>query len=1109
MAQLEISNSDASIPLQRIATDNNIHPVSFAQARLWFLDRLKTGNAAYNISFAVQMQGKLQVKRLEDCINRVVSRQEILRTSFSRVDGKPVQVIHPHLQVALSVVDVLASEIEEVTTKEHQQCFDLTQVPLLQLKLLRLNSEEHILLLTMHHIIADGMSAEVFMTEVAQYYQGLTLPDLPIQYKDVVYWQNQWLALNSQQHLDYWRAKLKNTPPLLQLPTDKPRPPVQTYQGKCYSWEIPDDLSRQLQSLAQNEGVTLYMLLLAAFKTLLYRYTGQEDLVVGSPIANRNHNKLKGLIGFFVNTLVLRSNLVGNHSFLELLAQIRQVTLEAYAHQDLPFDKLVEVLQPKRDLSYTPLFQVMFAMQNAPQMAKISGLTLNEFKVNSQIAQFDLSVTIENTLEKAIATFEYNTDLFEDVTIARMVGHYQNLLEGIVINPQARLSELPLLSDREKQQLLFDWNPATANISQNLSIHQLFEQQVASTPDAIAVIFEEKQLTYQELDWQAEQLAIYLRHIGIKPNAIVGIYIERSLEVIVAILGILKAGGAYLPLDPVYSQERINLIIKDAKTSLILTHQHLKAKLQQQSAKIIVLDAEWQTIALYAKQYLLEENQNNLDNSSNLDNLAYVIYTSGSTGKPKGVAISHRALVNFAQAAIQEYQITQSDRILQFSTISFDASVEEIYPCLISGGTLVLRTEEMGYSPSVLLQKCQEYSITVLDLPTAFWHLLVTELKKDSTLKSLLSIRLVIIGGEAVDFNKVAIWNQLLEISKSCQLINTYGPTEATVVATSFKIPPQIDSLSTIPIGKPLSNVQTYILDKNLQPVAIGILGELYIGGLSLAQGYLNNPKLTEEKFISNSHINQRLYKTGDKARYLEDGNIEFLGRIDKQVKIRGFRIELTEIEAVINRQQDIKQAIVVAEKTKNDYLGLVAYLLLKDFESNKNNLKRIVRESKNYLKEHLPDYMIPSNWQILIELSLTANGKLNRQGLKTINIESEETFIAVSSNNKCERIIANIWQEILKRENISVRDNFFDIGGHSLLLAQVQEKLEEALNINLSITDLFKYPSINSLANYLNQRENNLLTNKNSDNPQKIASRASKQKTALARQKQLRISRK
>ncbi|MGL5794534.1 MAG: non-ribosomal peptide synthetase, partial [Waterburya sp.] len=731
------------------------------------------------------------------------------------------------------------------------------------------------------------------------------------------------------------------------------------------------------------------------------------------------------------------------------------------------------------------------------------------------------SVSSENRNETLIASFEYNTDLFDDGTITRMVSHYQNLLEGIVINPQVRLSELPLLSDKERQQLLVDWNPTPIDLSQGLQIHKLFERQAAKTPNGVAVIFEEKQLTYQELNQRAEQLAIYLQSIGVKPEVIVGICIERSLEVIIAILGILKAGGAYLPLDPAYPQERINLIIEDAQISLLLTTQHLIAQLSTKSVQAIAIDTEWHNIS---QQY-----NHNLTRYVNGANLAYVIYTSGSTGKPKGVEISHRSLVNFVQAAVQEYEINNRDRVLQFSTINFDASVEEIYPCLISGGTLVLRTEEMGYSPSLLLQKCRDYGITILDLPTAFWHLLTMQLESDPTLELSSSIRLVIIGGETVNRDKVLTWNRL--VGKSCQLINTYGPTEATVVATSYKISFQTDYLSSIYIGKPLPNVQVYILDQNLQPVPIGVWGEIYLGGMSLARGYLNNPKSTKEKFISipPAHGSRfksgnppnalpplskgglrgdRLYKTGDKARYLPDGNIEFLERLDNQVKIRGFRIELTEIEAVINQHEDIKQSVVIAQEDLARNKDLVAYIVLNKIEEN-HDIEIIIQRIRNYLKEHLPDYMMPTDWQVLKELPLTANGKLDRQTLTSIKdkVDSINNFTTILPSNQQERIIAEIWQEVLQKENIGVNDNFFDIGGHSLLLAQVQEKLEKFLHINLEITDFFKYPSISSLANYLSQRENNSLMNSNQS--KEFLSRIEQQKAALTRKKELKKVRK
>jgi amino acid adenylation domain-containing protein len=1109
LAQVETSNDIESISLERITTNNNIHPVSFAQARLWFLDRLKTGNPAYNISFAVRIEGRLKVKSLADSINEVISRQEILRTYFSTVDGKPVQVIHPHLKVALSVVDVLDSEVQEITTREHQRPFDLTQIPLLRLKLLRLNSEEHILLLAMHHIVADGLSAGVFMTEVAQHYQGLAVSDLPIQYKDVVYWQRQWLEGDSNRNLDYWKDKLKNAPPLLQLPTDKSRPPVQSYYGKSQSWEISANLTKQLQSLAQSEGVTLYMLLLAAFKTLLYRYTGQEDILVGSPIANRNHEKLKGLIGFFVNTLVLRSNLAGNPSFSKLLSQIRQVALEAYAHQDLPFDKLVEALQPARDLSYTPLFQVMFALQDAPQLATISGLTLSEYKVNSQIAQFDLSVCIENRDKTLIATFEYNTDLFDDATITRMVSHYQNLLEGIVINPEARLSDLPLLSNKERQQLLIDWNPPLVDLAQDISLQQLFAIQVEKNPHAIAVVDRDQQLTYQELSDLANQLANYLQSIEVKPEVLVGVYLERSLETIVAILGIIKAGAAYLPLDPEYPHERITWMLEDAKPLVILSQKYLQKQLPNHSAMVVCLDSEWNKVTC----------KDELQHKATKDNAVYTIYTSGSTGKPKGVVCTYGGLVNTYLAWQEANLLPDSDAncYLQMASFSFDVFTGDVIKTLCSGAKLVICPQELLLEPKKLYQFMVQEKVTCADFVPAVLMNLVEYLERIE--QSLELIKLLIVGSDSWyvrDYQRV---KKLCSLNT--KLINAYGVTEATIDSTYFESDRLYLSRDRlVPIGCPFPNTQIYLLDNNLQLVPIGVWGQIYLGGVSLARGYLNNSELTAEKFISNPFLpvgkkacsplpNNKLYKTGDKARYLPDGNIEFLERIDNQVKIRGFRIELTEIEIAINQYKNINQGIVVVQKDIADNKKLIAYIVLKGLESNQN-IELITQQLKTYLKGHLPDYMIPADWQVLKELPLTANGKIDRKLLANTRwldsnhlTKSKQIFTpAIIPNNKQEQIIAEIWQEILQRENISVNDNFFDVGGHSLLLAQMQEKLEQSLQIKLAITDLFKYPSISSLANHLSHKENNLLTN--SDQPEQFLSRTDKQKAAFARKKQL-----
>jgi amino acid adenylation domain-containing protein len=1166
LAQLKTNSSSKSTSLQRATTSNNIHPVSFAQARLWFLDRLQSGNPAYNISFAVQIEGKLEVKRLENSLNQVIARHEILRTSFGTSEGKPVQIINPVLTVTLSVVDVQTeispqlplrkatvdtkvwgeqelkvapitpnvsgyegrgfrgqdTKIKLITTQEHQQPFDLTQIPLLRLKLLRLAPEKHLLLLTMHHIIADGLSAEVFMTEVAQHYQGLSLPELPIQYKDFVYWQQQ--SFPELQLIDYWKQKLKDAPPLLQLPTDRPRPPVQTYQGKSQSWELPASLTNQLQNLAQQKDVTLFMLMLAAFKTLLYRYTGQEDLIVGSPIANRNHEKLTGLIGFFVNTLVLRSNLAGNLSFLDLLSQIRQVALEAYAHQDLPFDKLVEVLQPERDLSYTPLFQVMFAWQNSPQLPAIPHLSLSEFKVDPQIAQFDLSVSIENSAERLITTFEYNTDLFDDATITRMISHYQNLLAGIVVHPQAKLSDLPLLSNQEKQQILIDWNPTLVDYSQ-VSIQQLFETQVKQNPDAVAVVFGNQQLTYQQLNNQANQLAHYLQEIGVKPEILVGVYLERSLEVFIAVLGIIKAGGVYLPLDPEYPIERIAWMLQDSSPSVILSQEYLRKNLPTHSAKVICIDSEWDSIH--------QKSLANLEIRITSENAVYTIYTSGSTGKPKGVVCTYGGLVNTYLAWQKANLLPDSNNscFLQMASFSFDVFTGDLIKALCSGAKLVISPKELVLEPKKLYQLMLQEKVDCADFVPAVLMNLVNYLEQ--TNQTLNFMKLLIVGSDSWYIRDYQRVKNLCGLNT--KLINAYGVSEATIDSTYFEAENlNLSSDGIVPIGRPFPNTLVYLLDYNLQPVPIGVWGEIYLGGVSLARGYLNNSELTTEKFIenpflegnreqgignSNNHLPlpygrttvrpypiPLLYKTGDKARYLPDGNIEFLERIDNQIKIRGFRIEITEIEAVINKHQDIKQAVVIVYNEGSNNKTLVAYLVLQQPEENQLT-EELVQKLRTYLKEQLPDYMIPVNWQLLKELPLTANGKIDRNALKKIKLKGN-LQIAPTTNlprNKQEQIIAEIWQEILQRENIDVNDNFFDVGGHSLLLTQVQEKLESSFQINLTITDLFKYPSISSLATYLNQIENNYFIVNNRNNSEQFINRIDKQKTAIARKKQLR----
>ncbi|MFN6513532.1 MAG: amino acid adenylation domain-containing protein [Nostoc sp. CreGUA01] len=897
-----------------------VYPLSFAQQRLWFLDRLEPGNPAYNISLAVNLQGQLDISLLEQSLNEIIRRHETLRTTFTTANGQPVQIIADSLKLSLSVIefhDKLA--IKEFLIQESQQPFDLTQGPLFRGKLLRLAQQEHILLLEMHHIISDGWSTEVFLQEIALIYKAFLtktaspLAEISIQYKDFAHWQRQWLQgeiLQSQ--LSYWQQQLEGIPAALKLPTDRPRPAVQTSHGAQQSIELPEEVIKELKAIARQQGVTLFMLLLAAFQTFLYRYTGQDDIAVGSPIANRNRDEIKGLIGFFVNTLVLRTDLSSNPTFDQLLTRVRKVALGAYTHQDLPFDQLVEAVQPERDTSRTPLFQVMFNVQDYSQLPEMPGLALNLVKIETQTAQFDLSLSIEISKQEVAASFYYNTDLFDAATITRMLRHFENLLSGIAANPQARLSDLPLLSAADCEDLLqLSRNPSPIPDSCQQCIHELFEAQVERTPNAIAVVFQNQTLTYKELNQRANQLAHYLRSLGVRPEVRVGICIQRSLEMAIAIFGILKAGGVYVPVDPAYPKQRLALIFQDARVSVLLTQRSLLSVLPDLESQIVCVDTD---------NNIAQQSQENLVNHTQPENLVYIIYTSGSTGTPKGVTIQHRSLASYAQIACLEYGLQASDRVLQFASISFDAAAEEIFPCLICGAALVLRTDEsISFMPQ-FLQHCRDWEITVLDLPTAFWHQLSAELAT-TNLVIPDTLRVVIIGGEKADKKHLRTWQERVRI------FNSYGPTETTIVATICDISVWTDG--EVPIGKAIPQVQTYVLDPGLQLVPLGTPGELYIGGVGVARGYLERSDLTAAKFIPHPYSSQpgeRLYKTGDLVRYLKDGNLEFVGRSDRQIKIRGFRIELGEIEALLNQHPTVREAVVVAHHDESQ--RLLAYVV-------------------------------------------------------------------------------------------------------------------------------------------------------------------------------------
>jgi amino acid adenylation domain-containing protein len=1046
--------------------------LSFAQQRLWFFDQLEPGLSAYNIPAAVRFQGPLNLAALERSLNEIVKRHESLRTTFGKVDGRPTQVIAPTLTIKLPVVDLRKlpaseqeAEVRRLVTAEAQRAFDLSQGPLIRCTVLRLGDEEHVGLLTMHHIISDGWSTGILVREVATLYVAFCaggsspLPALPIQYADFAHWQRQWLqgeVLETQ--IAYWKKQLANAPALIDLPTDHPRPAVQTFRGAHQSLVLPKHLQEGFKTLSRQEGVTLFMTLLAAFKVLLYRYTSQDDLIVGTPIANRNRLETEGLIGFFVNALVLRTDLSGNPSFRELLRRVREVCLGAYGHQDLPFDRLVEELHVKRDLSRNPLFQVMFVMHNAPlRTVELPGLTLSPVEGDSETAHFDLTLQIMDTEQGLTAAFVYNTDLFEAGTIARMLGNFQTLLEAMVADPEQRLSDLPLLTEAERQQLLVEWNSTKTDCPRDVCIHQLFEAQAERTPDVVAVVFEAEQLTYAELNRRANQLAHHLRALGVGPEVLVAICLERSLEMVIGLLGILKAGGAYVPLDPAYPKERLAFMLKDAQVPVLLTQERLVAGLPEHDTKVICLDSDWETIA--------RENGENPGVSTLPENLAYVIYTSGSTGQPKGVLVSHHSIAGHCRNAQRYYELDSRDVVLQFASLSFDVSLEEILPTLIVGARLVIMGTNVWH-PAEFHRKISEFGLTVLNLPTAYWQELAREWAGVTELVPNIRPRLFIVGGDTMLPNVLKLW-QRTPVS-SIRLLNAYGPTETTITATAFEVAPRPNENTTyqrVPIGRPFANRAIYILDRHDNPVPIGVPGHLHIGGEGLARGYLNQPELTAERFILDPFRTEpgaRMYKTGDLARYRPDGNIEFLGRADDQVKIRGFRIELGEIETVLGQHPAVREAVVLAREDAPGEKRLVAYVVA---DSSADELRC-------FLKDKLPEYMVPAVVVLLEALPVTPNGKVDRRALPAPDRsrpDLEKAFVA--PRDDIELQLARIWEEVLGVRPVGVRDNFFELGGHSLLAVRLFSLIEKRLGKKLPLTTVFQGATVEHLAGILRQQ--------------------------------------
>jgi amino acid adenylation domain-containing protein len=1055
-------------PLVRVPRDAEL-PLSFAQQRLWFLDQLEPGNTLYNIPTTVRLKGRLDVETLRRALAEIVKRHESLRTTFTMIEGRPAQLIAPSSDVPLEVRDLSAVPSDEAEAEgwrlieeEAARPFDLASGPMFRVLLVRLGESEHLLLCTMHHIVSDIWSRGVLIREVSQLYTALLgdetpeLPALPIQYADFAAWEREWLQGETlDAALDFWRARLQDAPPVLKLPTDFARPHVQTHRGSKEGVALSASLLEGLRSLSRREGATMFMTLLAAFDVLLQRYTGQSDIVVGTPVANRERLEIEGLIGFFTNTLVVRADLSGNPTFRDFLRRVRESALEAYAHRDLPFELLVEELQPERDLGYSPLFQVMFVHQMTPsETLELPDVTVERVDAGGgTTSKYDLTLFFVERPDSCSAWVEYNTDLFEPATIKRMLGHLQVLLEGVARDPERKLGRLPLLTSDEWRETLYDWNATAREYGQPRLVHQLFEAQAALRPDAPAVEFEGERLSYAELNRRANQLARHLRAQGVGPDVPVAICMERSTEMIVAVLGVVKAGGLYVPIDATYPKGRLSAMLEDAAPLVLLTQERLAESLPEHGAQLICVDSDAELFAREAVE--------NLDVPVAGENLIYVVYTSGSTGKPKGIAMGHAPFFNLVAWQMENTELREDARTLQFASLSFDVSCQEIFSTLGSGGTLVLVSEEVRHDMGGLLRYLDEERINKTYLPVVVLHQLAEEAQSLGVAPAY--VREFTTSGAQLQITKSV--TAMLERLEGCTLYNQYGPSETHVVTEHPLRGRPAEWAALPPIGRPVANTQIYVLDEHLQPVPAGFPGELYIGGDCLARGYVNRPDLTAEKFIPDpfsSVPGARLYRSGDMGRHTRGGLIECLGRADHQVKIRGFRVELGEIETLLGEHAAVEQVVVLTGGETTAEQHLIAYLVL---TADAKAEQAQVGELRQYLKERLPDYMIPSAFVALEQMPLTSNGKVDRKALPAPDVSRQSAASYIAPRTPVEEVLAGVWSEVLKAERVGATDNFFELGGHSLLVTQVMTRVRDAFKLDIQLRLFFEEQTLEGLA--------------------------------------------
>jgi amino acid adenylation domain-containing protein len=1039
-------------------------PLSFAQERFWFLDQFEHARPVYNGCKVVRLIGQLRIGVLVECLNLIVRRHEVLRTTYPAPEGRPIARVAPARSVEIPITDLghiseaeIPDTIERLARQEWIQPINLSVDLPVRARLVRIDHAENLLLVTLHQIACDSQSVAIFFRELWSSYEAKLngrepeLPVLLVQYGDFASWQRGLVTDQTfQSQREYWIRRLSGALPVLNLPTDRPRPPVQGFDGSRLSILLPEPLQVNLKQLSRENGVTLFMTLLTAFKTLLYRYTAQEDLLVGCPVLNRRLPETENLLGSFVNTLVLRTNYGEMPSFREALRRVRETCAGAFTHQDFPFEMLVEELQPQRDLAHNPIFQVMFAFQNEsfPSL-DLPGLRSKLVETDGGITKFDLTFSLIDKEHGIAGHIEYSTDLFNCDTIERMARNFQTLLDGIVANPDQSIATLPIMTEQERRQILVEWNDTAANYPKGNCIHELFEAQVKRTPDAVAVKNERQQLTYQELNRCSNQLAHYLISLGVGPEKPVGICVERSLEMVIGLLGILKAGGAYVPLEPSYPKERVMFMINEAQPSLVLTEDKLRFELEEYDGEVICLDSDWNEIG--------KQSVSNPTSMTMPDSLAYVMFTSGSTGHPKGVMITHRGISNRLLWMQDAYQVAESDRVLHKTPISFDVSVWEIFWPLLNGASLVVARPGGHQDGAYLVSLISQQKITVLH----FVPSMLRAFLEQSTVDRCEELRLVICSGESLSVDL----QQRFFSRFDAELRNLYGPTEASIDVTSWACERRGNRCS-VPIGRPIANTQIYILDSYMQPVPIGIPGDLYIGGDGLARGYINQPALTAERFVVNpfsEHRQSRLYRTGDRARHLIDGNIEFLGRIDSQVKIRGCRIELSEIEFALNQHPAVRECVVIARAREPSVeQSLIGYVVPKQQPAP------IGAEMRVYLKDRLPDYMIPTLFVMLEALPLTPNGKIDCNALPLPDADRQLDQGFVEPRTEVEELIAQVWREVLKLDMIGIHDNFFNLGGHSLLATRVVARLSTSFKVDITLRKLFESPTVAGLAEHM-----------------------------------------